>query len=100
MVAVRIQNFASAPHGLPSPADRIMASSQGAFMKATDASLIGITPEKHDPVNRLLVVDTPIGCQHSLAIASLPALELSKREPSTPARQYLGRKDLGCWRCH
>src|SRR5580765_2990706 len=55
MVAVRIQNFASAPHGLPSPADRIMASSQGAFMKATDASLIGITPEKHDPVNRLLV---------------------------------------------
>src|SRR5712664_2160264 len=55
MVAVRIQTLASDPHGLPSPADRIMASSQGAFMQAIDASLSGITSEKTSLFDRGLV---------------------------------------------
>src|SRR6266404_3680245 len=53
MVAVSIQIFASAPHGTPSPADRIMASSQGAFMPSYRCKWL--TYEKHDFVDRLLV---------------------------------------------
>ena len=53
MVAMSIQSFASGPDGAPSPADRIMASSQGVFMQAIDAS--GITPKKQDSVDRLLL---------------------------------------------
>src|SRR5216683_933774 len=37
MVAARIQGPACALHGLPSPPDRIMASSHGGFMQAADA---------------------------------------------------------------
>jgi len=46
MVAVSIQIFASAPHGTPSSADRIMASSQGVFMQAIDAVWVGSLPNK------------------------------------------------------